>query len=79
VQCSVVADKHTTKNMTDKEILNTAYTQTMLELRINKIQQILFWYDNVPSDEEIVNYIMEWRELRRQLKELGISNSPPVH
>jgi hypothetical protein len=58
----------------EKDALDIAYKQTMLELRINKIWQKLFWYDNVPPDEEIVNYALEWRVLRRQLKELGISN-----
>ncbi len=56
------------------EELEKARKQTALELRIDKIWQKLFWYDNVPPDEDIVSLLMEWRECRRQLKELGVSN-----
>jgi hypothetical protein len=55
--------------------LETAVKQTTLEMRIDKIWQKLFWYDNVPPEDEIVSLIMEWRECRRQLKELGVSNA----
>lgn len=58
----------------EKSALDIAYEQTIIEVRIDKIQQKLFWYDNVPPDEHIVAYILEWRECRKRLKELGIKN-----
>lgn len=48
--------------------------QTLLETRIDKIYQKLFWYDNVPSDEEMVALIMEWRAHRQKLKDLKVNS-----
>lgn len=60
---------------TDKDDpLEEAYQQTILEQRIDKIWQKLFWYDNVPSDEDIAHLVMKWREYRTKLKRLNVES-----
>lgn len=57
------------------DLVDIACKQTIIEAKIDNIYQQLFWYDNVPEDEEIVLLVMKWREHRQELIKLGISNS----
>ena len=51
--------------------MQNAYAKTSIEQRVNKIEQKLFWYDNLPEDDRIVEYVKEWRECLRKLKALN--------
>ena len=46
-----------------------SYKKTILEGRIDRIKQRLFFYDNRPSDGEVVELIDEWRNINKQLKQ----------
>lgn len=52
------------------DTLQISYDMTAVQQKINKIEQKLFWYDNVPEDARIVELIKQWREYRRELEEL---------
>ena len=51
--------------------LSAAYDETVASVRLGKLEQALFWYDNVPDDEPIVRYVHKMREYRQELRELG--------
>lgn len=50
--------------------LHIAFEITQREQRIEKIRQIIFDYDNLPPDGKVVEYIKEWRQLNKEIKEL---------
>jgi len=54
--------------------LDIAYQLTAIEHRIDKIRQVLFFYDNVPDDNRIAELIKEWRTLDRQRREFEKTN-----
>ena len=56
---------------TSQQYPSIAYEITLLEVRIDKIKQELFWYDNVPKDEEIVELVMQWRDMEKRLQVLN--------
>ncbi len=65
-----------TRKENDLADLRVAYRGAMLEARIDKIRQKLFWYDNLPTDVEIVRFVKEWRQLEAELKTLLAKDEP---
>ena len=39
----------------------------VLEDRIHKIKQMLFFYDDRPTDSEVVKLVDEWRGLNKEI------------
>lgn len=48
-----------------------AYEISVIESKIDKIKQKLFWYDNRPDDNEVVEMIDKLRGYRKRLIELN--------
>ena len=46
--------------------LEVAYQEVLKQWRIDGLMQKLFWYDNLPADEEIVQIVKEIRRLQRE-------------
>ena len=47
--------------------------QSLIERRVDKIKQVLFWYDNIPDDERIVALVKEWHDLNKRLIDAGLN------
>lgn len=47
------------------------YEISVIEAKINKIKQRLFWYENRPDDDRVVEMVDQLRAYRKQLIELN--------